>query len=235
MSRKRGERVAGIVSIGDHYTEGNIHLVSSVIALDTFWDAPGADRVRNIVHIPTAADRFTEFGFENHFIKKERDWLADQLGMGALHAVQELSLKDASLREIEEALRGSDAVLVGGGNTQYLLEVMRRTEADRILKDLVQSRAVMYIGRSAGAMAAGPDIGMRGSFWLPLTHEPFEDTSALGLTDVYPIPHIDSELIMSRTHPENGYSGYKVAKKMAKRYPTVFLTDALDISSSEDV
>ncbi len=225
----------GIVSIGDHYTEANVHVVSSVAALDTFWTVPGSEKVERIVHIPTAADRFIEFGYDDYFVQNERNWLKDQMGRGALMAVQELSLRSSSLKEVRDTLISADAVLVGGGNSQYLMEMMRETEADKLIEELVRDRSIFYLGRSAGAIVAGPEIGLRGSLWPALSHADFDDPTALGITDVYPIPHIDSIPIMDRLHHETGQSGWQVVAEMALRHPLVYLTDAVDLSLEDPV
>ncbi len=224
-----------VVAVDDHFSEANIHLVSSVLALDTFWDTQESERVKKIVYIPAAADRFSEFGFNDYFIDQERSWLVDQVSKGTLDAIQELALRDASARDIKTAIGSSDAVFIGAGNTQYLLEILKSTGVDKIISDQVANRSIMYLGRCAGAIVAGPDIATRGTFWPSLSVNKLEDTTGLKLTNVFPIPHVDSEPIMNRTHAENGHSGWRVAVETALRHPTIYLTDRLSQPSAEDL
>lgn len=223
------------VSVDDHFSEANVHLVSSVQALNTFWDMQESERVKKIVYIPAASDRFSEFGFKDYFIDQERSWLVDQVNGGKLDAIQELTLRYASTREIQTAIGTSDGVFIGAGNTQYLLEILKSTSADKIIYERVANRSIMYLGRCAGAIVAGPDIAPRGTFWPSLSINKLDDTSGMKLTNVFPIPHIDSEPIMNRIHAENGHSGWRVAVEMALRHPTIYLTDRLSQSSAEDL
>lgn len=102
--------------------------------------------------------------------------------------VDELEISTASREEIESRLEKNDYIYVTGGNTFFLLQELKRTGADKIIKEQV-AFGKMYIGESAGAVvmsrnieyvkdmddfASAPDIG---SF------------SSLGVIDFYPVPH----------------------------------------------
>ena len=49
-------------------------------------------------------------------------------------------------------------IFVGGGNTFFLLQELKRSGADKIIAQEV-AKGKFYIGESAGAIAACPDIG----------------------------------------------------------------------------
>lgn len=70
---------------------------------------------------------------------------------------QELEISSASHSEIAQAIRAADIVFVSGGNTFFLLQELKRSGADRLIAEHV-AQGKLYIGISAGAVAAGPDI-----------------------------------------------------------------------------
>lgn len=73
----------------------------------------------------------------------------------------------------DEALN-YDCIYFTGGNTGYLLEKIKQTGFDRIIKAMVHANRV-YVGVSAGSLIATPNIG-----------EPFDEkTSALALIQAY--------------------------------------------------
>ena len=59
--------------------------------------------------------------------------------------------------DLESAFSGCDLFWVGGGNTLYLLQEVRRSGFDRFLTRKI-SEGVPYVGVSAGAIILGPDI-----------------------------------------------------------------------------
>ncbi|MBH8580476.1 peptidase E [Bisbaumannia pacifica] len=102
--------------------------------------------------------------------------------------VDELEISTASRQEIESKIQKNDYIYITGGNTFFLLQELKRTGADKIIKEQVDFGKI-YIGESAGAVimsrnieyvkdmddsASAPDIG---SF------------SSLGMIDFYPVPH----------------------------------------------
>jgi len=52
-----------------------------------------------------------------------------------------------------------DVVYVCGGNTFYILDRLRKTSFDKLIKKLVEENKV-YVGVSAGSIIAGPNIEM---------------------------------------------------------------------------
>jgi len=77
---------------------------------------------------------------------------------------------------LAEHLAGFDVLYIQGGNTFHLLDQMRRSGADRIIRELV-AQGTVYCGVSAGSIVAGPEIGIAG--WSPDW-----DRNEVGLTDL---------------------------------------------------
>lgn len=105
--------------------------------------------------------------------------------------VDELEISTASAEEITSKLKQNDYIYVTGGNTFFLLQEMKRTGTDQLIKEEVNS-GKLYIGESAGAIVASADIeyakGMDSIDEAP-NLESFE---ALGLVDFYPVPHYNN-------------------------------------------
>jgi dipeptidase E len=78
---------------------------------------------------------------------------------------------------LAEHLAGFDVLYIQGGNTFHLLDQMRRSGADRIIRELVAEHGTVYCGVSAGSIVAGPEIGVAG--WSPDW-----DRNEVGLTDL---------------------------------------------------
>ena len=102
--------------------------------------------------------------------------------------VDTLEISTASAQEIEHTIMKNDFIYLTGGNSFYLLQELKRTGADLAIKAAVQS-GKLYIGESAGAIAASPSIGyvekMDSIKKAPLLSE----YTALGLVDFYTVPH----------------------------------------------
>ncbi|PIC84676.1 peptidase E [Sporosarcina sp. P1] len=62
-----------------------------------------------------------------------------------------LTIKDFESQNIQENVNSLDIVYVGGGNTQNMLEIWKRTRFDVVLKNAYQN-GVILAGISAGAM-----------------------------------------------------------------------------------
>lgn len=100
-----------------------------------------------------------------------------------------LELSQASSSEITSALQRATLLYVGGGNTFLLLEKMKATGFAEHLGAFFE-KGGLYIGSSAGAVVAGPDIAfiacMDNPSGISLT-----DFSGLNLVSFNILPHID--------------------------------------------
>lgn len=134
-----------------------------------------------MVFIPTAGNPDKDVWW----IDKDRDILT-QMGF----QYNELDIASKTQQELAEHLKDVDVVYVAGGYTYYLLEQMRITGFDSVLTDFID-RGGMYIGASAGALIAGPDIEPCARLDDPEYGPSLTSTKGLGLVDIVPMPHYD--------------------------------------------
>ncbi|GAA2374667.1 hypothetical protein GCM10009855_12390 [Gordonia cholesterolivorans] len=102
---------------------------------------------------------------------------------------------DVDLRKsgFEEALACVDAFYVSGGDTFALMSGLRRSGADKVIAERVRA-GTPYVGLSAGAVAAGPDVEPAALMDDPGLGLDLADFRGLGLTDTVVIPHADGQL-----------------------------------------
>lgn len=72
------------------------------------------------------------------------------------------TLKFKTKQQISLELSDADVIWIGGGNTFYLLDSMRRTGAMGVIDDLVRNKGVIFGGTSAGTIVATPTIEIAG-------------------------------------------------------------------------
>ncbi|MFB1412045.1 Type 1 glutamine amidotransferase-like domain-containing protein [Bifidobacterium sp. 2450] len=75
--------------------------------------------------------------------------------------VEQLDVEDVpsgSAERVTRSIAEADCIYVGGGNTFFLLQELRRTGADRAIIEQVRA-GTSYIGESAGSVITAPDIG----------------------------------------------------------------------------
>lgn len=151
---------------------------------------------KRITYIPTASiventDSFPEM--EKQELKK--------LGL----IVDELEISASSYETIQSTLKKNDFIFTSGGNTFFLLQELKRTGTDQLLKEEVNS-GKLYIGESAGAIVASPDIGYSAEMDQPEKAPDLKENTGLGLVDFYTVPH--------DKNPEMG----EAAKKIVAMY-----------------
>ncbi|BDR57382.1 hypothetical protein KIMC2_19440 [Xylocopilactobacillus apis] len=103
---------------------------------------------KKVTFIPTASKaEFIGFlvGLEKRTFKK--------IGL----IVDELDLAKSSTEEIRTKINNNDLIYISGGNTFYLLQELKRTGADQIIIDAVNS-GKLYIGESAGSVITSPTL-----------------------------------------------------------------------------
>ncbi len=102
-------------------------------------------RETSAVYIPTAAN--PERG--------DKGWLIANLN--ELHTqCRAVDIIDIALptQYWEPAVRAAESIIVGGGNTTYLMKEMRTSGFDRLLSELLATK--IYVGISAGSIVATP-------------------------------------------------------------------------------
>lgn len=66
--------------------------------------------------------------------------------------------------KLKKKLHDVDAIFVGGGDSNYLLDWAKKSKLDKYLKNLLDS-GVVYVGVSAGSGLVLPEIGL--TWWEP--------------------------------------------------------------------
>ena len=70
---------------------------------------------------------------------------------------EEIDIEGKTETELKELFKNKNVIHIEGGNTFYLLKIIRETGFDKILKNLINEGKV-YIGTSAGSYVACPNI-----------------------------------------------------------------------------
>ncbi|MDH6310424.1 dipeptidase E [Dysgonomonas sp. PFB1-18] len=105
--------------------------------------------------------------------------------------VDELDVSKMSGDKMTAKLKENDYIYISGGNTFYLLQELKRSGADKMIADEINS-GKLYIGESAGSMIVSPDIEYAKEM-DDFKKAPDLDTfSALNIIDFYPLPHYKS-------------------------------------------
>ena len=102
--------------------------------------------------------------------------------------VDELEVSNATSEDIANKLAKNDYIYITGGNTFFLLQELKRSGADKIIIEQVHA-GKLYIGESAGAMVASPNIEYAGAMDSVRKAPDLENFNSLGLTDFYTVPH----------------------------------------------
>ena len=102
--------------------------------------------------------------------------------------VDELEVSTATADEITGKLEKNDFIYITGGNVFFLLQELRRTGADKVIKKQVEA-GKLYIGESAGSMIASPNIEYAQDMDSVKKAPNLNTFEAMSLVDFYPIPH----------------------------------------------
>lgn len=162
----------------------NLFLTSSFADVATLLPKfAGSPAGRSVAFIPTAS-----------LVEEYRGYVDD--GRNALRTlgmtVEELDIATASSEHIARTLQQSDYIYVSGGNTFYLLQEMRRKNADRMLLEAIKQGKI-YIGESAGSLILSPDIACYTPMDNPAAAPELDGTKGLALIPFYPLVHYRSE------------------------------------------
>lgn len=102
--------------------------------------------------------------------------------------VDELEISTAPKEEIDSKLQKNDYIYITGGNTFFLLQELKRTGADKIIKEQV-SLGKMYIGESAGSIVTSRNIEYAKDMDDFTVAPDIDSFLSLGMVDFYPVPH----------------------------------------------
>lgn len=141
---------------------------------------PDEPKNLNLAFIPTATNLYKN----KSWLYKDRDRL-----IAMEFIVRDVDIEDKTREDLEKEL---DVIYVSGGNTFYLLEKVRASGFDEIVKKLID-KGVVYIGSSAGAalvcLTIEPIMGMDDPEVVPS----LTSYERLGIVDYLVLPHYGDE------------------------------------------
>ncbi len=137
---------------------------------------------KTITYIPTAGN-----AEKLKFLFKLRTLFFKSMGL----RIDELDISTSPNEVIQAKLAKNDMIYVAGGNTFYLLQEMKRTGADKLIADEV-NKGKFYIGESAGAIIAAPNIEYAAAMDSKKAAPDLKEYSGLCLIDFYVVPHAQS-------------------------------------------
>lgn len=146
---------------------------------DDVFAEQGSFAGRNVVFIPTASIHEEYNGYVG---EARQAW--ESLGA----EVSELEISTASGEEIKYAMERAEIVYVSGGNSFFLIDCMRSRGVDELIRQRIDD-GLFYVGESAGAIIAGPDIAyIEAMDSIPDAYSQ-ADYKGLGLIEDYVVPH----------------------------------------------
>lgn len=102
--------------------------------------------------------------------------------------ITDVDIARMPLRTATEALEQAEIIYLSGGNSFYLLDCLRSTEIDQIIRGRLAEGAIL-VGESAGAIVCSPNI----AYIQPMDRVPDNysqaDYTGLNLVDFFPVPH----------------------------------------------
>ena len=110
---------------------------------------------------------------DKSYIERHRKEMAEEG-----YFFEEFDIEGKTKEEILKFFKNKNIIHVEGGNTFYLLKVVRDTKFDVILRQLLEGGKI-YVGASAGAYIMTPTVEV--STWKPVMHNRsgLEDLTAL--------------------------------------------------------
>lgn len=134
---------------------------------------------RSVTYIPTAS-RVERLGF----LARMSRWVLRGMGL----RVDVIDVSTAPFETMQHAFESNDLIFIAGGNSFYLLQELRKSGADKLLVEAVRA-GKLYVGESAGAIIAAPDIAYSRAMDNPDQAPELRANTGIGLVDFYPVPH----------------------------------------------
>jgi len=138
-----------------------------------------------LVFVPNAADHEPD----KLYVEEDKKRLAS-LGFD----FKTVDLKNENQISLDEKFNNADIVFVEGGNTFYLLDLVKKSGFDKSVKKFLE-RGGVYVGVSAGSIIAGPNIEPAGWKYADKNIVGLNDLAAMGLVSFAIAPHIDNSNI----------------------------------------
>ncbi|VEU81244.1 Type 1 glutamine amidotransferase-like domain-containing protein [Haploplasma axanthum] len=108
----------------------------------------------------------------------------EKLGM----IVDLLDVSKADNSEIERKILENDIIYISGGNTFYLLQELKKSNAFEMIKQEVE-KGKLYIGESAGSIITSPNIEYIKLMDTIKKAPELSDLKGLALVEFYTVPH----------------------------------------------
>src|SRR3989344_7664443 len=126
-------------------------------------------------------------------------WLEDDRNalINAGFIVTDYTITGKTKNEIGKDLSEYDVIYVSGGNTFYFMEKIQETESKEFFQNYIEGGKI-YIGTSAGSIAAGPDISPVRKLGNSVKAIGLKNNEGLNLVDFVIFPHWGSEHFQSR-------------------------------------
>jgi len=101
--------------------------------------------------------------------------------------VDMLEISNAPLEDIKNKLEQNDFIYISGGNTFFLLQELKRTGADKLIKEQICS-GKLYVGESAGSIILSSNIDY--IKYMDSNEEVgLNSFDSLDMVGFYPVPH----------------------------------------------
>ena len=143
---------------------------------------------KRAIFIPTAGDPYENKDFVE----------ADKIALQKYGIeVTDLDLRNKTEEEVNESLAMADILLVAGGDTFYLMEKLKKSGADKAIKNFIRKGGI-YIGSSAGSIVCCPTIGGAEKFDNPKLAPNLENFNGMGIFNEVVIPHTHKEKYFER-------------------------------------
>ena len=135
--------------------------------------------VQEILFIPTAAnvEEYRDYVDEGITVLKENGY-----------DVTVLDIATAPHSKSVQVIKNSGCLCISGGNTFYLLQELKRNGLLDLIKQKIQDD-MLYIGESAGAIIACPDISYNQIMDDKTVATELTNYSGMGLVNYYVLPH----------------------------------------------
>lgn len=152
--------------------------------------------------------------------KGDKSWLrADRKSLvDAGFQVENYTLTGKTKAEVKKKVESVDIIYVSGGATLYLLEKIKRTGFDKVVRAQVK-KGIPYIGSSAGALVTSPNLSSIKNWFSWDKGEGLKDYNGIGLVNFIPMPHWGSSFF-KKSYLDSGLAG-----AYNTNYCLVLLTD----------
>ena len=163
--------------LSSHGFKKNITLRKKIFEL-----LPVKSKKLSVVIITTASDEWKEKN-KNAVIAKQE--------------FENMGFKEVDFLDVEfenpDILKNYDVIFINGGNPFYLLFHLKKSGADKIIKELIE-KEVVVIGVSGGGLVLGPNIDIVNYFDKKSNIVNLRDLSGLSVTDVIIYPHYTEDV-----------------------------------------